>query len=47
MLPNSLKNLKTVGKFVIFFSAITGGAEILRIVHSARDLRTVLNTKES
>ncbi len=36
-----------VGKYVIFFRPIAGGVEILRVIHSARDLRRALNEPEA
>lgn len=32
-----------VEKYLIFFRPTTGGAEVLRIIHGARDLRQALN----
>ena len=41
-LASGLRSI-SFGKYVIFFRPISGGAEIMRVIHSARDLRQAFN----
>jgi len=45
-LGSTLRSL-AVGHYVIFYRIIKGGVEIIRVLHGARDIRTILADDEA